>query len=214
MKVRLIHFLLLFISCNFSAQEKYCKCEKFESLVDCKKHIFSNAASIHWEYNCEKGKIIFENKKVKKKLFEIETDFMDRIGYQFANEYENKFLFTYKWISGCCEPFGYYLHDKNTGNLVQKIEKGIAFSENNKIPYLVYLSSDYNKLILLNIDTFKTIQFTLPKNKIVNTIKNSDEPIAEFLFEDNQFEIHYFKTTLKYFENNKWLKKKIMIKLN
>ena len=30
-------------------------------------------------------------------------------------------------------------------------------------------------------------------------------------FEDNQFEIHYFKTTLKYFENNKWLKKKIMI---
>ena len=98
--------------------------------------------------------------------------------------------------------------------MVQKIEKGIAFSENNKIPYLVYLSSDYNKLILLNIDTFKTIRFTLPKNKIVNTIKNSDEPIAEFLFEDNQFEIHYFKTTLKYFENNKWLKKKIMIKLN
>jgi hypothetical protein len=67
MKVRLIHLLLLFISCNFSAQEKYCNCEKFESLVDCKKHIFSNAASIHWEYNCEKGKIIFENKKVKKK---------------------------------------------------------------------------------------------------------------------------------------------------
>ena len=94
MKVRLIHLLLLFISCNFSAQEKYCNCEKFESLVDCKKHIFSNAASIHWEYNCDKGKIIFENKKVKKKLFEIETDFMDRIGYQFANEYENKFLFT------------------------------------------------------------------------------------------------------------------------
>ena len=93
MKVRLIHLLLLFISCNFSAQEKYCNCEKFESLVDCKKHIFSNAASIHWEYNCDKGKIIFENKKVKKKLFEIETDFMDRIGYQFANEYENKFLF-------------------------------------------------------------------------------------------------------------------------
>ena len=214
MKVRLIHFLLFFISCNFYAQENYCNCEKFENLVDCKKHVFSNGATIYWEYNCEKGKIIFENKKVKRNLFEIETDFIDRIGYQFENEYKNKILFTYKWISGCCEPLGYYLHDKNTGKLVQKIDKGIAFSENKKIPYLVYLNQDYSKLMLFNINTSKTIQFTLPKNKIVNTIKNSDEPIAEFLFEDNIFENQYFKTTLKYFENNKWFKKKILVKLN
>ena len=214
MKVKLVYFLLFFISCNFYAQEKNCNCEKFESLVDCKKHIFSNGATVHWEYNCDKGKIIFENKKVKKKLFEIETEFIDRIGYQFANEYKNKILFTYKWISGCCEPLGFYLHNKNTGNLIQKIEQGIAYSENSKNPYLVYLNQDYSKLVLLNIDTSKTIQFNLPKSKILNTIKNSDEPIAEFLFEDNIFENHYFKTTLKYFENNKWFKKKILVKLN
>ena len=36
---------------------------------------------------------------------------MDRIGYRFANEYENKFFYLQMdfWL---CEPFGYYLHDK------------------------------------------------------------------------------------------------------
>ena len=76
--------------------------------------------------------------------------------------------------------------------------------------------NNYNSLIFLNIDNNKSFQIKLPKDRIDNTLRISEQMLPESLFEGGTIEDGIFKISYRYKkkgDEDKWFDDKINIDL-
>lgn len=196
--------LLIFFSLHLTYGQQ-CSCSKkpeLEDVISCEATHFKNGAKLFWEYNCDSSWITFQNGNHKKKIFELEKEFIElsgRLGYRSWTEYPNSFLIENSLVSGCCQPAEYILFDKNNGT--KKSELGtFVFISNEKQPYIITLKSS-TKLLYTDLETNKSCPIKIPENIIEETLQNSDELYPEKLFENIHLKNGILSLSLKYKES-------------
>lgn len=212
---------LLFFQFGFS-QNCGCKTQpELKDVISCEKTIFKNGAKLYWEYNCDSSWVIFESKgKNKKVLFSLPDELMGytgRLGFAVWTEYKNSFVVEYHTISGCCEPYEYLLYNIDNGEQIANIGRYLFRSEIKKYPFFVTIEAkNFNYLSFLNLETNKIFKINFPKNRIVNTLKFTNNLFAEVLFENGNLKNGIFQINYKYknSEKDNWHIAKITVDLN
>jgi len=203
--------IFIFISTLTFSQECECKTDSMlKKNISCDKILLDNGASIYWSFNCDSSWLSFENKKNEKKTLYTLKDELEiltgRLGYTEITEFNTVFIVENRVISGCCEPCDYYVHDKNTGELIKYVGRTIFIGENKNTPFIVTVTNslydekiktDYNSLTIFNLDTKKEFKIKLPKGKIEKGMENNEFRYPEYVFEtpeikDNKLIINYF----------------------
>jgi hypothetical protein len=212
--------LIIVFSCFLNLiYSQTCSCSKkpeLKDLISCKPTIFKNGAKIFWEYDCNSSWITFQNGKKKKKIFELEKewiDFSSRLGYRSWTEYKNSFLIENSVVSGCCQPLEYILYSKETGNKIAELGTAVFKNDSGKHPYTLTMIGN-DEVLFTNLNNNKSYGIKIPWKKIEYTLKNSDKFYAEELFENVQMKNGLLSMQLKYKDskNSKW--KKEFIKFN
>ena len=230
MKVLLIIVLVFFLHTSFRQK---CKCYSNSNLIEiisCDTIHFKNHSKLYRSINCDSSWLTFENKQGKKKvIYSLEyplLELTERLGYQYASEYYSTFLIQNNVISGCCDPPEFILFDKSNGSLKVNIGKIIFYSEIKTYPYIVKLTNsnyktfrykNYNSLTFLNVNNTKTFKVKLPKGRILQTLKISNEAFPEYLFDEAKIKNGVFIVTYQYKKaerKGKWFKDKIRVNLN
>lgn len=200
-----------------------CSCKtqpELNKIISCEKTVFKNDAKIYRDFTCDSSWVVFESKSNKKKIiFSLDKDLIEltgKLGFADWVEYKNSFLVEYHTISGCCDPYEYILFDKTNGKKIANIGREIFHSENDKYPYFVTIDKENSSyLSFLNLETNKIFKINLPKGRIDNTLKITNEFFSETLFEEGQIKNGIFEIKYKYkkTENDKWLIGKITVNL-
>lgn len=224
-------FPLLIFLFLFTKAYSQCKCDSdsdMEDRISCEVTHFSNHTKLYWQYNCDSSWLVFEKRNGKKEIlmsFEKEMmDFTERLGYNYAAEYKFTFLVQHNVISGCCDPPEFILFDKETGIYKKNLGPLIFYSEDPKLPYVVYFKgrnydtpgekADYNSLIILNIDSNKVYRKSLPKDRISKTLEFSGDSSPELLFEEPSLQGNILTLLYRYKTNSSkdsWLDAKATI---
>lgn len=198
--------ILFFLSQTFYTQK--CNCEnhpEFKKNISCKPQVFKNGAKISWQYNCDSSWLIFQNKRIKKKLFSLEKDLMSltgRLGYSNIKEYKNTFLVEYKVISGCCQSPEYILHNKNNGNVIGKLGTLLTDHTNDKIPFILTLKS-HNSILYTNLDTNKIKTFHLKKGMLKKIMLQNNYISVDNIFDKIEMQNNIVVLHYKSFNKNK-----------
>ena len=175
-----------------------CFCDKdttLNEIVNCDTVKFDNTAKLYWNFNCDSSWLTFESPKhFKNIIFSLGlVNYTGKLGYSYAQEYQNRFLIQNRVISGCCAPSDFYLFDKSTGQLKKNLGKLIFYSKDKKLPFVISLKNssydttlvlDDNFLSVYNIDNNKTYYVKLPKGEIERATQNAEETQPEFLFDE------------------------------
>ncbi|MCD9855667.1 hypothetical protein LUD75_13170 [Epilithonimonas sp. JDS] len=192
-------FALLF---SLHIYSQNCNCEskpELKEIISCKKEKFSNGTTLSWQFDCNSYRLIFQNGKSKKTIFELESDLMDftgRLGYSNWKEYDSTFLIENRPVSGCCDPSEYILFDKNSGSIIKKLGTSLyQTSEKDKSQFIVTLK-DLNTILITNLVTNKISTIKLPPGRLESSLEKSQSLFAENLFDqpiitDNLIEIRY-----------------------
>ena len=86
-------------------------------------------------------------------------------------------------ISGCCTPAEFILFNKNTGRYIKNFGPLIYYNDSLKYPLLVSVNNNgFNALKFYNVETKRQFTVSLPKDKIMNTLKIGSDLYPEFLF--------------------------------
>ena len=216
-----LHFItLLIFSINSYSFECYCDSEKdLDLYISCDTINFTNNSFLYRQFNCDSSWLTYENKNgIKKILYALQApliDYTERLGYQFEFEYKSTFLIRNRLISGCCKPPEFLLFNKQSGNIVKKFGRLIYHSELKNLPIVAYLNQkDLNSIIIYNFDTKVKKVIELPKNVLINTVRQSNFMLGEDLFEETVYSNGKLIFTYK-FQNKgnttKWFTKKVSI---
>lgn len=202
--MKYLFILILFYS--FSAYGQQCSCAQKPELKDaisCEAAQFQNKAKIYWEYNCNSSWITFQKGKEKRKIFELEKEFMElsgRLGYRSWTEYKNSFLIENSLVSGCCQPSEYILYDKNNGRKIKELGTVVFINDTKDQPYMITLKTTH-KLLYTNLNNNISYPIKIPANNIENTLRNSEELYPEKLFENIHLKNKMLFISLKYRES-------------
>lgn len=175
-------FIIILTITYYNTKAEDCFCEKdsiYNNFINCEPDILDNGAKIYWSFNCDSSWLTFENKGKKLILEVFDKDRMiltTRIGYVSFQEFKNSFLFESKLVSGCCQPHEFYLHDKESGKIINELGTGIYTASEPDYPFFISFvySKDFEQLEglkILNINTMKEFRYKLPES-IIN-IMNS-----------------------------------------
>ncbi|WP_147436510.1 hypothetical protein [Chryseobacterium sp. 7] len=173
---------------------------KLKNLISCKPAQFQNGAKVFWEYDCNTSWITFQNRNIKRKIFELEKDFIElsgRLGYRNWTEYKKSFLIENSIVSGCCQPGEYILYDKNNGRKIADLGSIIFISKYKNIPYTITLKTN-SKLLYTNLNSSKSYPINIPKDKIEKTLKSAHEFYPENLFENIKIKNNILYIQLRY----------------
>lgn len=172
-----------------------CFCEKdslLNKIIPCDTIIFDNQTILFRSFDCDSLWITFENQKHEKEIiFSVDQktiELTSRLGFVFAQEYNNTFLIE-ELNTGFSLP-EFYLYDKTTGENIKSIGRILFYSKNRDFPFIVLftnndsdepnITEEYNSLTIINLDNNKTHLFKLPKNDIKIALKNSGQTFPEF----------------------------------
>lgn len=198
-------FILFF---TFSVYGQQCSCSQKPELKDvlsCEATLLQNGAKIYWEYDCNSSWITFQKGKEKRKIFELEKEFIalsGKLGYRNWTEYKNSFLIENSLASGCCQPAEYILYDKNNGRKITELGTVIFISDTKDQPYTVTLKNNH-QLLYTNLNNNRSYPVKIPENLIENTLKNSEELYPENLFESIHVKNKMLFISLRYKESKK-----------
>lgn len=214
-------YLCTFIVCFFltSVYGQKCGCShnpELKDIISCKKTQLENGAKIYWEYDCHSSWITFQHKNIKRKIFELEKELIalsGRLGYRSWKEYKNSFLVENSMVSGCCQPEEYILYNKNSGRKIAELGTLISINDDRNQPYIVTMKTD-SQILYTNLNNNRSCSIQIPKNKIENTLRNSNELYPENLFENAGLNHGILSVTLKYKDSEKADWKTEIIKLN
>ncbi|OCA75335.1 hypothetical protein [Chryseobacterium arthrosphaerae] len=196
-----------------------CSCsqnEELKGIIPCEKTRFQNGAKIFWEYDCNSSWITFQNKNIRRKIFELEKEFIalsGRLGYRSWTEYKSSFLIENSMISGCCQPEEYMLYNKNTGRKIAELGTFISLGNDTEKPYILTMKTD-RQLLYTNLNNNKACFIRFPKDKIEKTLKNTHEMHPEILFEDQGIHNGILSVKFKYKESEKSDWKEETLRLN
>lgn len=168
-------FIVILTITYYNAKAEDCFCEKdsiYNNFINCEPKILDNGAKIYWSFNCDSSWLTFENKGEKLILQSFEEqiiEFTTRIGYISFQEFDNTFLFESQRISGCCVPSEFYLHDKESGMVINDLGTGIYSASEPEYPFFISFvyDNDFEKiegLKIFNINTMKEFSYKLPES--------------------------------------------------
>ena len=194
-----------------------CECSNnpdLKNLISCKQTRFQNGAKIYWNYDCNSSWIIFENGKIKKKIFELDKqsiEYSGRLGYRNWREYKNAFLIENSLVSGCCQPSEFTLYNKNNGKKIAELGTIIFFKDSKENQFALTFNNN-NNLLFTKLNENKYCRIKIPQNLIEIALKNSNELYPENLFENIKFKNELLTFDIKYKEkqNSVWKKKTII----
>ncbi|WPO91659.1 hypothetical protein [Chryseobacterium sp. YR459] len=204
--MKLSFILILFFFLSWVDGQK-CNCLKkteLKNLISCQPTQFQNGARIYWEYDCNTSWITFQKGNIKKKIFELEKEFIEltgRLGYRSWTEYKTSFLIENSLVSGCCQPAEYILYNKNTGKKITSLGTIISINDKKDHPYIITLIQN-NKLLYTNLNNNKSCTIKVPQDKIKSTLKNTNELYPENLFENAGIKNEVLTIRLRYKESN------------
>ena len=210
--------LTIILVCFFTQiYSQKCECSTnsdLKNLISCKQTKFQNGAKIYWNYDCNSSWIIFENGNIKKKIFELDKQFIDysgRLGYRNWTEYKNVFLIENSIVSGCCQPGEFILYNKNNGKKIAELGTIIFLNDSKNIPFALTFKNN-SQLLFTNLNENKFCEIKIPLNLIKKTLQNSNELYSENLFENIEFKNELLTFDIKYKEtkNSNWKKKSII----
>lgn len=123
----------------------------------------------------------------------------ERLGYQFVKEYKTTLLFENRQASGGGFPTNFELIDKDNGKVVEEFGSIIYYSDKDSINYVLYLSSDsLDTLTLYDVNKRTKLNYSIPSERLLKTIRESSEMFPEFLFEEPKEENNILTLTYKY----------------
>ena len=141
----------------------------------------------------------------------------ERLGYIFEKEYQNSLLFINNKASGCGFPVDFELISKDNGQVLKEFGTIIFHNDDSLNNYVLYLSSDsLDTLTLYSVDQNKDFNFTIPKGRLLKTVRETSQMFPEFLFEEPTMDKSILTLTYKYLLSNspeKWDTDKIKIDL-
>lgn len=182
--------------------QKDCNCDEkpeLKTIISCKPTLFQNGAMLQRQFDCNSSKLIFQNGKIKRTIFQLDKDLLEltnRLGYTSWMEFKNSFLIENRLISGCCDPSEYILFNKNNGEIISKLGTSLYQTEKqNDKPFILTLKTP-NILLLTNLITNKSSTIYLPKGLLDKSLETSKYLFIEYLFEEgrlikNDFYIKY-----------------------
>ncbi len=178
-----------------------CRCDSLPNLnefISCDPICFDNKAKLTRNFNCDSSWLTFENAKGNKlqiySLHKELTGLTHKLGYVYFTEYETTFLAENRVASGCCYPNDFYLHDKNTGELIKYLGRAVYVSEDKNSPFVISITNnnykdedtsepDYNSLTVYNLETRKEFKISLPAGDIDKGMNNNHFRYPEELIE-------------------------------
>jgi hypothetical protein len=100
-----------------------------------------------------------------------------------VKEYQQKLLFINKKASGGGFPVDYELISKDNGQVLEELGTIIYNNDDTANNYILYLSSDsLDTLTYYNIDNSTKSNYSIPKGRLLKTVRESNQMFAEFLF--------------------------------
>lgn len=203
-------------------QLENCNCEespKLKDYISCEETVFSNGAKIYRQYNCDSSWVVFQNKNLKKNIYSLEKELVEythKLGYIDWIEFKGGILMYNKTASGGFYPMEFVLLDKNSGNIIVNLRKGIFLGESFKNPFLISLNIEKPMFNVFNLDTKKSAKINFDFARIDNTMKLNDVLYPELLFDDGSVVNGVFKIKYRYKlkENDEWKFENIVIDLD
>lgn len=194
--------IAVLFSLNIYSQK--CNCEsrpELKEIISCKPEKFSNGATLSWQFDCNSSRLIFQNGKIKKTIFELESDLIDftgRLGYSNWKEYNSTFLIENRLISGCCDPSEYILFNKNNGNITQKLGTALyQTNEKDRRQFIITLK-DFNTILITNLVSNKISTIKLPPGRLEYSLEKSQSLFAENLFQQLIIRDNFIIISYKY----------------
>lgn len=194
MKYLLLPLVLIQTYSDLKSEDCFCETDSiYNNYINCEPKILDNGAMIYWSFNCDSSWLTFKYKEYKKELYrfnENSVKYTTRTGYVSFQEFNNSFLFESKTVSGCCPPREYYLHDKETGEVIKELGTGIYTANDPKYPFFISLNllEESNEFVIFNINTLKEYKVRIPKEIIDKSIESQS-----FLYEEDVFYDYEFK---------------------
>lgn len=204
--------------------KKNCGCKTKPNLnefISCDTTLFQNGSKLYRQFNCDSSWLTFEGKSgLKSVLYSLNKpliELTERLGYIFEKEYQNSLLFINKKASGGGFPVDFELISKDNGQVLKEFGTIIFHSDDSLNNYVLYLSSDsLDTLTLYSVDQNKDFNFTIPKGRLLKTVRETSQMFPEFLFEEPTMDKSILTFTYKYLVSNspeKWDTDKIKIDL-
>jgi hypothetical protein len=204
----------VFVSNTLFGQDCFCEEDTLlNEYISCEPNFLDNNSKLYWNFNCDSSWLTFEtNKGFKNNIFSLGEELVSltsRLGYVDWFEFNNSVLFTNSVISGCCEPNDYYLHDKDSGNLIKYLGKALYVSEDRNIPIVVGVNyttfntnsnSDLNSLLIYNLDNNQEFTIGIQEGDIKKGMVNNEFFHPEYVFDSA--EIKEGKLIIRYFVDN------------
>ncbi|WP_379963714.1 hypothetical protein [Epilithonimonas sp. UC225_85] len=212
--------IAILFSLNIYSQN--CNCEskpELKKIISCKKEKFSNGSTLSWQFDCNSSRLIFQNGKIKKTIFVLESDLMDftgRLGYSNWKEYNTTFLIENRPVSGCCDPSEFILFDKNSGNIVKELGTYLyQYNKREDRKFIITLSG-FDTIYVTDLLTTKIKKIKITSGRLENTLKNTKFLFANELFQEpvvtNRFVVLKYK--YKNSKHDNWKVSTIKIDLN
>lgn len=205
--------ILLLLSCNNNRNSKIATEKKVDSVSHSISHNYkvvdtkgfeiptdtfnlSNGAKIFWTKENEKIKFIFKYNKINYALmsFHDSNRWMFKLYPTINAEYKRGFLFSARMGTGSSYPMSYSLHNIFTGKKERAYMHVVYMDSINSNVLIAYLSSDFNTLIIENLNSGRNLSAAL----LMNRIKESD-----FDFPENYFSNKKLCNKLRFIYNYK-----------
>lgn len=156
----------------------------------------SNGAKIFWTKENENIQFIFKYNKINYALmsFHDSNRWMFKLYPTINAEYKRGFLFSARIGTGSDYPTSYSLHNIYTGKKERAYTHVVYMDSFNSNVLIGYLTSDFNSIILENLNSGSNLTVALPKHRI----KESD-----FDFPENYFSNKKLGNKLRFIYNYK-----------
>lgn len=214
-KMRFLCGLMLFMCLPKSIySQASCSCFNhpiLSSIIDCDTTSFSSEALLYWQFNCDSSWLTFEStlghKTILNSMDKDLIEYTAKLGPSFIEEFPDYLLFQSRLISGCCMPSDYLFIDKETGEVIQKIEAYTIAHMDEEI--LIYFHDEnYNKLGIIVLETNERSEIHFEGEKINNTLANGQILFAADLFDIIHLSKGELSISYKYLnelDNKTWL---------
>lgn len=194
--------IALFLSIKICSQQCHCESKpELSKIISCKQEKLSNGAKLFWQFDCNSSRLIFQNGKIKKPIFTLESHLMDlsgRLGYSSWKEYKTTFLIESRPVSGCCSPSEFILFNKNSGKIIQELGTSLYQTEKKDRRQFIITLKDFNTILITNLDTNRISIIKLPAGRLENSLKKSQYLFADDLFDQPIITNNLVKITYNY----------------
>jgi len=190
-------------------------------MVKCDTTIFSTKTRLYWQWNCDSSWLTFETKKGTKRIIqtfkEDELPKTESIRPRFIKEFDSKLWFKQQKVPGCCYPPSHFLLNAKVGTTLWEVQEDLFVQENQEKNLVFYFSdTTFTQLVAFDLMKNKKTNYTIPKNRILKTLKMAKVPFVSEIFEKSRIVKSQVEMYYNYYKEDgrkQWVKDTIQFKI-